>query len=209
MTATAAQIWKKLTPSQRVTLLNELNLSYYGYGDAALLRAGLKKRGHLLAALTSGAARHALGRKGLLDVGQTIAAPTTAAGFHTPRKVTALGRTVAEHGVALLRGPLPPAPPLTTAALATGYQPETEEGGRTMMQAITPAHLRQAEAARKLRSLKPGDEIEYTNFTVGGSYKGKAVVTWDHGKSVEARTLPAGEKVRLERASDGSLRRFT
>lgn len=57
--------------------------------------------------------------------------------------------------------------------------------------------------------LKPGDEIEYTNFTVGGSYEGKAVVTWDHGKSVEARTLPAGEKVRLERAADGSLRRFT
>ena len=56
--------------------------------------------------------------------------------------------------------------------------------------------------------LKPGDEIEYTNFTIGGSYKGKAIVTWDHGKSVEARTL-GGEKLRLERAQDGSLRRFT
>lgn len=57
--------------------------------------------------------------------------------------------------------------------------------------------------------LRPGDEIKYTNFTVGGSYEGTAIVTWDHGKSgVEARTL-GGEKIRLERAADGSLRRFT
>lgn len=58
------------------------------------------------------------------------------------------------------------------------------------------------------KCLQPGDEIEYTNFTVGGSYEGKAIVTWDHGKSVEARTL-GGERLRLERAADGSLRRFT
>ena len=39
-----------------------------------------------------------------------------------------------------------------------------------------------------------------------------STVTWDHGKSVEARALPSGEKVRRERvsgASDGSLKRFT
>ncbi len=59
------------------------------------------------------------------------------------------------------------------------------------------------------RRHQPGDEIEYTNFTIGGSFKGKAIVTWDHGKSgVEARTL-GGERLRLERASDGTLRRFT
>lgn len=99
-------------------------------------------------------------------------------------------------------------PSLAAAARSAGYEPETEEGGRAMMQAITPEHLHRAEGVRKLRTLKPGDEIEYTNFTVGGSYKGQAIVTWDHGKSVEARTL-GGEKLRLERASDGSLRRFT
>ena len=104
---------------------------------------------------------------------------------------------------------LPPAPPsLAAAARAAGHEPETEEGGRAMMQAITPEHLRRAEAVRKTRSLKPGDEIEYTNYTVGGSFKGTAVVTWDHGRSVEARTL-SGEKLRLERAQDGTLRRFT
>jgi len=76
----------------------------------------------------------------------------------------------------------------------------------------TPAPAPTASAAAATapsRRLQPGDEVEYTNFTVGGSYKGKAAVTWDHGKSVEARTLPAGEKIRLERAADGSLRRFT
>jgi len=62
--------------------------------------------------------------------------------------------------------------------------------------------------SRQRASLKPGDEIKYTNFTIGGSYEGTAIVTWDHGKSVEVRTL-GGEKMRLERASDGSLRRFT
>jgi hypothetical protein len=74
----------------------------------------------------------------------------------------------------------------------------------------TPSPTAATPPPQKLRAtLKPGDEIEYTNFTVGGSYKGKAVVTWDHGKSVEARTLPAGQNIRLERASDGALRRFT
>lgn len=97
---------------------------------------------------------------------------------------------------------------LAEAARLAGYEPETEEGGRTMMQAITPEHIRRAEAVRKMATLKPGDEIEYTNFTIGGSFKGKAIVTWDHGKSVEARTL-RGENLHLERAADGSLRRFT
>lgn len=70
-----------------------------------------------------------------------------------------------------------------------------------------PSPLPAPPETRK-RYLKPGDEIEYTNFTIGGSYEGKAVVTWDHGKSVEARTL-GGERIRLERAQDGSLRRLT
>ena len=61
---------------------------------------------------------------------------------------------------------------------------------------------------RQRATLRPGDEVKYTNFTIGGSYEGTAVVTWDHGKNVEARTL-GGEKMRLERAADGSLRRFT
>ena len=61
-------------------------------------------------------------------------------------------------------------PSLAEAARRAGHEPETEEGGRAMMQAITPEHLRRAEAVRKMRVLQPGDEIEYTNFTVGGSY---------------------------------------
>ena len=89
MRASAAQIWKELTPSQRATLLHEADLAYHGSDDAARLHAGLKKRGDLIPARSSGSARHALGRRGLLEIRQTVAAPTTAAGFHTPRKVTA------------------------------------------------------------------------------------------------------------------------
>ena len=72
-----------------------------------------------------------------------------------------------------------------------------------------PPHAVTAQPpSRQRATLKPGDEVKYTNFTVGGSQEGTAIVTWDHGKSVEARTL-RGEKLRLERASDGSLRRFS
>jgi hypothetical protein len=294
---TTAEIWKKLTPSQRATLLDEAGLSYLNYGDEALYRAGLKKQGHLIPAPVSGAARHALGRKGLLDVGGTIAAPTTAAGFHTPRRVTPLGRSAAEHGVGLLRGTITreiamakkktartiPAKLPAQDAIETvrrlmrssGFDEEAvyggaesqlhfasrEEGdvlegradpgtirfardkakeveaavpgtkarvevvdewvsiavtlppGTTMPRAAEPEPPPTRPApppppSRQRASLRPGDEIEYTNFTVGGSFKNKAIVTWDHGKSVEARTL-SGERIRLERAADGSLRRFT
>jgi hypothetical protein len=207
MAESVVQIWKKLTPSQRRALLEEANLAYSGYDDTALIRAGIKKREHAMHPLSSGSELHVLGRKGLLEIGQVIAAPTTTAGLHTPRKITALGRAVAEHGLALLRAPLPAS--LAVAAISTGHEPETVEGGRAMMQAITPEHLRRAEDVRRLRALSPGDEVEYTNYTGGGSYKGTAIVTWDHGRTVEARTLSGREKLRLERAPDGTLRRFT
>jgi hypothetical protein len=99
-------------------------------------------------------------------------------------------------------------PSLAERARAAGHEPETPEGGRAMMQSITMDDIRRAQEVGKLRTLKPGDEIRYTNYTVGGSFQGTAVVTWDHGKSVEARSLH-GERIRLERAADGSLRRFT
>jgi len=381
---TPAEIWKKLTPSQRVTLLEEThpNIRYgdlYKYGDDALVRAGLKRRGHVTADQSSGSARHALGRKGLLEIGQTISMPTSAAGFHTPRKPTALGRSVADHGVSLLAsaehggstmktsavmkaptikagqtvtykigignltntgrvvsigpsgttidiagpGPsrglgthgtiqfggggvttilasdvvrvhssrkahsrkkkqaaaAPVANPIDTVRRlmrSSGFDEEEVYGGAenqihfasreegdvlegradpgtvrfarekakeietavpgakarvevvdewvsiavTLPGGVPPPAKAPAETrplpewAQRLKGkepkyLQPGDEVKYTNFTVGGSYEGKAVVTWDHGKSVEARTLPAGEKIRLERAADGSLRRFT
>jgi hypothetical protein len=149
----------------------------------------------------------ALRRRGLLHTRPSISGPgiwaqPTQAGRNALRAVDA------ERKLREARA-LPPEPPsLAAAARAAGHEPETEEGGRAMMQAITPEHLHRAEAVRKMRTLKPGDEIKYTNYTVGGSYEGTAIVTWDHGKSVEARTL-GGERLRLERAQDGSLRRFT
>lgn len=108
LTMTPAEIWKKLTPSQRVTLLEEAGVPYgypkADYSDEDQVRAGIRARGASRTEWSSGAARHALGRKGLLDIGQTVAAPTTFAGFHTPRTVTTLGREVADYGQAILRG---------------------------------------------------------------------------------------------------------
>lgn len=54
---------------------------------------------------------------------------------------------------------------------------------------------------------KPGDEVKYTTITANGRYEGTAIVTFDHGEIVEART-PDGEKLRLERAYNGALRRI-
>ncbi len=103
-----AEIWKKLTRSQRVTLLEEAGIKHDwpDFGPEDQVRAGIRRPGPDIsrAEWSSGSARHALGRKGLLAIGQTVAAPMSAAGFHTPRTVTPLGRSVAEHGYALLRG---------------------------------------------------------------------------------------------------------
>ena len=291
---TPAEIWKKLTPSQRVTLLKEthpqiLYRDLHTYGDAALERAGLKRRGRMAAEQASGPARHALGRRGLLEIGQPTSMPTSAAGFHTPRRPTAIGRTVADHGVALLtegasmshakKKKSPPSPVDARATVrrlmrSSGFDEEevyggaadqlhfaSREDGDVLEGRADPGTVRfarekakEVEAAvpgakartevvdewvsiavtlppgtppvprsapkepparavpppqpRQRASLRPGDEVKYTNFTIGGSYEGTAIVTWDHGKSVEARTI-GGERLRLERAADGSLRRFT
>jgi hypothetical protein len=89
-----------------------------------------------------------------------------------------------------------------------GIGPETEEGGRAMMQAITMEDIRRAEASRKMVTLKPGDQVTFTTFTVGGSRPEQGTVLWDYGRHGVSITTKSGEKVRLERAGDGSLRRF-
>jgi hypothetical protein len=99
-------------------------------------------------------------------------------------------------------------PSLAAAARAAGHEPETPEGGVAMMQALTPEHFRRAEEIRAMKKHQPGDEVKYTNFTIGGQHEGTAIVVWDHGNRVEARTL-RGDRMSLERAKDGSLRRFS
>jgi hypothetical protein len=89
-----------------------------------------------------------------------------------------------------------------------GIEPETEEGGRAMMQAITMEDIRRAAASGKLATLKPGDQVTFTTFMVGGSHPEQGTVLWDYGGQGVSVTTKSGEKVRLERAKDGSLRRF-
>lgn len=87
-------LWKKLTPSQRVTLLYETKTEVSAIKEE--YKADLYEKGTYSVANTSGAARHALGRKGLLDIEGTVSAPTTYAGFHTIRKPTELGYVLIE-----------------------------------------------------------------------------------------------------------------
>lgn len=81
----ATEIWTTLAGGQRATLLQEAGFGSGSYTD---------RNGRTW--YSSGSARHALGRKCLLLVGQTEIALTTHAGFHTPRKVTEIGWYVAE-----------------------------------------------------------------------------------------------------------------
>lgn len=97
---------------------------------------------------------------------------------------------------------------LADRARARGFEPETEEGGRAMMQSITMDDVRRAEASRKLATLKPGDQVKYTTFTVGGQWEGVATVVWDYGRTGVDAIVAGGKRVRLERAPSGKLRRY-
>lgn len=102
---TAVEIWKKLTPSQRMTLLDDAGVRVWDWDVPAeiAIAAGIQQRGHMTYANPSGTARHALSRRGLLSIGQTVPMPTSAAGFHTPRELTPLGREVVDYALGLLR----------------------------------------------------------------------------------------------------------
>jgi hypothetical protein len=97
----AARAWDGLSASMRVTLLNEAGVSL-GSSEERQIAAGIREPGWLRCEDPSGAALHALGRRGLLVVGKTVLAPGSGPGWHTPRTVTDLGRRVAAHGGALL-----------------------------------------------------------------------------------------------------------
>lgn len=97
---------------------------------------------------------------------------------------------------------------------AKGYAPSfhptrTLKKSRKRALKLSPSTSSPTPKSSSSTQLRPGDEVKYTLFTIGGSREATAIVTWDHGKSgVEARSL-GGERFRLERAADGSLRRFT
>lgn len=95
------RIWGQLTASMRVTLLREAGLSTDGT-EARQIEAGIRRPGCIRHEDPSGAARHALGRRGLLEIGQTVPMPGSGPGFHTPRTLTELGQAVAVYGRSLL-----------------------------------------------------------------------------------------------------------
>jgi hypothetical protein len=101
-----ARIWRGLTPSMRVTLLGEAGRSVGGT-EARQIAAGVRRPNTSRREDASGTARRALGRRGPLEIGQTVPAPESGPGWHTPRSITELGRAVAEYGHSLLRSETP------------------------------------------------------------------------------------------------------
>jgi hypothetical protein len=98
----ATKIWASLTPSMRVSLLDETGLVPAETGLAALVAAGLALPGLDRPAFPSGAARHALAQRGLLEIAPAVPMARSGPGWHSPRRVTDLGHQVAAAGLAPL-----------------------------------------------------------------------------------------------------------
>lgn len=99
----------------------------------------------------------------------------------------------------------PPSPTLTARAIAAGFEPETEEGGRAMMQSITMDDIR---AIKPVTSrLSPGTPVTYTLQYIGGNTQESGVVSWDDGRgNVSIKTKHGGDGImRAKRNSAGDL----
>lgn len=102
--AEAQRIWAKLTKSMRATLLDEAGLLHMARSapEEAQIRAGLRDPNWVRIEHPSNSARKALGKRGLLNIGETEYAPKTFTGWHTKRSLTPLGERVAQHALSLL-----------------------------------------------------------------------------------------------------------
>ncbi len=72
---------------------------------------------------------------------------------------------------------------LAERARAKGFEPETEEGGRAMMQSLTMADI--AKMKPRGNSLEPGTPVIMQLRQVGGTTQLAGIVTWDDARQRE------------------------
>lgn len=130
----------------------------------------------------------------------------------TPRRSKVKPGLAIDKFTGAVTGPTPPAQldkeireTLAARAIAAGFEPETEEGGRAMMQSITMADIR---AGKPVTSrLAPGTLVTYTLQYIGGSTQENGVVSWDDGRgNVSIKTKHGGDGImRGKRNSAGDL----
>jgi hypothetical protein len=93
---------------------------------------------------------------------------------------------------------------LADRARAKGFEPETEEGGRAMMQSLTLADV--AKLENRPAYLAPGTPVEVHFHQVGGTTKLAGTVKWDYRKDVDVKLASYGGRVvRASRSSSGLL----
>jgi hypothetical protein len=84
---------------------------------------------------------------------------------------------------------------LADRARARGYEPETPEGGRAMMQSLTMADI--ANAKPRERSIPSGTAVVVTIRLVGGIQTIKGVVAWDNGRGKVDVAITLGGQRRI------------
>ena len=97
---------------------------------------------------------------------------------------------------------------LAERARAKGFEPETIEGGRAMMQSLTFEDIAAQALGGKLKKrwprLENGSSVPVELRFVGGTQKVTAIVNWDYGNDVDV-ALPGYGNRRAKRSADGTL----
>lgn len=91
---------------------------------------------------------------------------------------------------------------LADRARAKGFEPETPEGGRAMMQSLTRSDI---NVKPRERGLEPGTAVVVTIRLIGGIQTIKGIVAWDNGRGkVDVAITLGGQRRILHTEKDAS-----
>jgi hypothetical protein len=90
-------------------------------------------------------------------------------------------------------------PSLAARARAKGFEPETPEGGRAMMQSLTMADI--ADMKPRTRAMEPGTAVTFDQIYVGGTVERTGVVAWDNGRGKVDIAVKVGGERRIVHAT--------
>jgi hypothetical protein len=91
---------------------------------------------------------------------------------------------------------------LAERVIAQGIEPETEEGGRAMLQSLTMADVRAIKP--RTPSIATGTEVMVSIRYVGGTVKERCTVVWDNGRG-RVDVKGSFRSYRAEKDANGGL----
>jgi hypothetical protein len=109
---------------------------------------------------------------------------------------------------AALAKPRKATPSLAERAKAKGHEPETEEGGRAMMQSFTMADI--AKLKPVSNRLERGTPVVVEHRLIAGKEELRGIVTWDNGRgSVDVKIPSYGNRiVTTQKSPSGTLHTY-